>query len=123
MEARKKYRNKAKKFAWAGRQQGAAQEFNYSNPCWLRTSQHLGYLLLVKLGPHGPSDHDVMHYHPKDLFLLILYGLSTSSVIEGADARKITFENKNLYYQKADQHGPRLKENQRKKLSSETTFT
>ena len=56
--SQKENSNKAKKYAGAGRHQGAAEEFSYSNPCWLRTSLQICHVLLAKPGPHGLSDYE-----------------------------------------------------------------
>lgn len=56
--SQKEHRKKAKKCAWAGRQQRAAQEFNYPDPSWLSTSLRLCHVPPAKPGPHGPSNYE-----------------------------------------------------------------
>jgi len=79
MEARKKIGKKAKMCAWVRKQQGAAQEFNYSNPCWLRTSLQLCHILLAKPRPPGPKDSKCNALASQRPLSPGLYRLSTAS--------------------------------------------
>lgn len=57
--------------AWVRKQQGAAQEFNYSNPCWLKTSCNFATSFLPNVGHLGQRTPSVIYQHLKDLFLLV----------------------------------------------------
>ena len=100
--SQKENSNKAKKYAGAGRHQGAAEEFSYINPCWLRTSLQICHVLLAKPGPHGLSDYEdnaLASQRPlSPVFVEIVNNLFKDA--EKANAKKITFENKNPYYKK-----------------------